>query len=227
MGTSYNPRIVKNGLVLCLDAANKKSYPGTGSTWTDLSKNKFTGSMSNCTFNSSNQGSIAFNGTNSTVYYSSNSSYSFGTGDFAVEFWVNFNSVAGSIVPICQNDPVGTSSNNKWWVGLTSNQLILAQHSTSNGAYCAWSPSTGVWYNGLVQRISGTVSIYINGISQTVTDPTIFSATSFSQNGITLGGISTSYYLNGNISNYKLYNKGLLANEAIQNYIAIKGRFGL
>ena len=37
MGVNYNPKIVTDGLVLCLDAANKRSYPGSGSTWNDLS----------------------------------------------------------------------------------------------------------------------------------------------------------------------------------------------
>ena len=43
MGTSYNPRIVTDGLVLCLDAAIKRSYPGAGTTWTDLSKQENNG----------------------------------------------------------------------------------------------------------------------------------------------------------------------------------------
>ena len=38
MGTTYNPAIVTDGLVLCLDAANKRSYPGTGTTWSDLTE---------------------------------------------------------------------------------------------------------------------------------------------------------------------------------------------
>jgi hypothetical protein len=37
MGIAYNPRTITDGLVLCLDAANPKSYPGSGTTWTDLS----------------------------------------------------------------------------------------------------------------------------------------------------------------------------------------------
>jgi hypothetical protein len=45
MGTSYNPRIVTDGLVFCVDAANKRSYPGAGTTWYDLSKNKFSPSL--------------------------------------------------------------------------------------------------------------------------------------------------------------------------------------
>jgi hypothetical protein len=228
MSNSAGPKIIRDlSLILNLDAANKKSYPGTGTSWTGLSQNKAVGTMTSCTFSSGNQGSIAFNGTSSRVYYPSNTTYSFGTNNFTVDFWVYFNSVAGAIVPICQSDAVGTSSSDKWWIGLTSNQLRLGQHSTANGAYCAWSPSTGIWYNGLIQRSSGTVSIFINGISQSVTNPTIFSATSFSQNGLSIGAMSTPYYLNGNIANFKMYNQRLTSSEVYNNFVANRGRFGV
>ena len=64
----YGPRIVSNGLVLCLDAANKRSYPGTGTTWTDLSGNSNNGTLTNGpTFSAGNMGSILFDGTNDYV----------------------------------------------------------------------------------------------------------------------------------------------------------------
>jgi len=49
MGVTYNPRIVTDGLVFCVDAANKRSYPGSGSTWNDLSKNRNNGTLNNMT----------------------------------------------------------------------------------------------------------------------------------------------------------------------------------
>jgi len=61
MSLSHHPSIVKNGLVLCIDAANTKSYPRAGTSWTGLFQNKAVGTMTNCTFSSGNQGSIAFN----------------------------------------------------------------------------------------------------------------------------------------------------------------------
>lgn len=59
------PNIVRNGLVLCLDAASLRSYPGSGTTWNDLSGNNNNGTLTNGpTFNSENGGSIVFDGTN-------------------------------------------------------------------------------------------------------------------------------------------------------------------
>ena len=61
MGIAYNPKIVTDGLVLCLDAANTKSYSGTVTSWTDLSGNGNTGTLTNGpTYNSSNLGFFQF-----------------------------------------------------------------------------------------------------------------------------------------------------------------------
>ena len=68
MATLYSPKIVTNGLVLCLDAGNNKSYPGSGTTWNDLSGNNNTGSLVNGpTFTGSFGGSVAFDGVNDYV----------------------------------------------------------------------------------------------------------------------------------------------------------------
>jgi len=220
----HHPSVVKDGLILYTDAANSKSYPKTGTSWIDL-KNKSIGTMSNCTFDSGSQGSVVFNGTSSMVYYPSNSNYSFGTGDFTLESYCQVN-LFTNIRPIVQNDAVGTSSNNKWWLGYTSSTLRFGQHSTSNGATCPWSPSSGIWYHIAATRISGLMYLYINGVSQAVTSQSIMNGVSFSQNGLSIGAISTPYYLNGNISLFRMYNIGLNSNQILQNYNATKGRFG-
>jgi len=73
MGFYRGPQIVTSGLVLHLDAANLKSYPGTGTTWYDRSGNLNGGVVNNGTlyngpsFSSTNMGSLVFNGTNSYV----------------------------------------------------------------------------------------------------------------------------------------------------------------
>ena len=65
MAFNFSPKIVTNGLVLALDAANTKSYPGSGTVWSDLTPNGNNGALTNGpTFNSANGGSIVFDGTN-------------------------------------------------------------------------------------------------------------------------------------------------------------------
>lgn len=68
MGLAHNPRIVTSGLVLYLDAANPRSYPGTGTTWFDLSGNNNHGTLVNgIGYNSDNNGKLIFDGVDDTV----------------------------------------------------------------------------------------------------------------------------------------------------------------
>jgi len=80
MGTSYNPAIVTDGLVLCLDAANNRSYPGAGTTWTDLKGVHNCDLQNGPAFSSANGGSIAFDGTDDVADVASPPSI---TGDSA------------------------------------------------------------------------------------------------------------------------------------------------
>jgi hypothetical protein len=65
MALSHSPSIVTDGLVLCLDAGNPKSYPGSGTTWTDLSGNGNNGTLVNGVgYSGDNLGSLSFDGVN-------------------------------------------------------------------------------------------------------------------------------------------------------------------
>lgn len=229
MSNSAGPKIVRDSsLIVNIDAANYKSYPGTGTSWNDITINKAIGTMTSCTFDAGNQGSIAFNGSSSRVYYPSNTLYSFGTGDFTLESFVTIN-VAATYKPIAQNDAVGTSTNNKWWLGYeaSSASLKLGRHFTSTSSSCSWTPVSGQWYHVAAVRSSNLMYFYINGISQSVTNQTSMSGISYSQNGLTIGAISTPYYLNGKIASFKMYNKGLTSTEIYNNFAANRGRFGV
>jgi len=91
MATRGGPKIITDGLVLSLDAANTKSYPGTGTVWKDLSGNGNNGTLVNGpTFNSGNNGSIVFDGVND---YASTTPVSNLTipqmeGDITYEYWI-------------------------------------------------------------------------------------------------------------------------------------------
>ena len=87
MAIFYNPRTITDGLVLALDAANTKSYPGSGTTWTDLSGNGNNGTLTNGpTYNSSNLGSLSFDGIDD--YSTLTSNYTLSAG-WTLSFWGN------------------------------------------------------------------------------------------------------------------------------------------
>jgi len=71
MGLGHSPRIVTDGLVLCLDAANKRSYGGSGTTWTDLKGNNNGIAYNGCTYSDENGGILIFDGTDENLRFSS------------------------------------------------------------------------------------------------------------------------------------------------------------
>ena len=100
MAFNYSPKIVTDGLVLYLDAANTKSYPSTGTTWTDISRSRFNGALTNGpTFNSSNGGSIVFDGTNdyATLGNILNDVIAGNTPKYTFSVWIKFNALANNI----------------------------------------------------------------------------------------------------------------------------------
>ena len=216
MATKYSPKIITNGLVLSLDAANNKSYPGTGTTWRDLSGNNNTGTLTNGpTFSAGNMGTIVFDGTNDYVNISSlitgNQSFSWGAWIYPIATGtpVFFGNVSAGLAMLSYWD----SANNKVRVGtygddkLTSGTAILP----STWGYTFWT------WNGT------TLTSYTNGIA----DGTA-SGFSFNISGLytTIGNSVNSQYFNGRISQTLVYNRALSATEISQNYNAVKSRFG-
>ena len=100
IGTAIVP-IVTSGLVLSLDAGNSSSYPGTGTTWTDLSGSVNTGTVFNSpVYSSANGGYLDFDGIDD--YASGANSVSTDlTGDMSCEVWFKLDAVAGDWVTHC------------------------------------------------------------------------------------------------------------------------------
>jgi hypothetical protein len=150
-------------------------------------------------------GSLYFDGTGDYVVAPSNPAFGFGTGDFTIECWIYFNSTSGTFVPFAQSDALGSSTNDKWFFALGSNTLRLQTHS-AGGFTCTtpWTPSTGIWYHIAAVRSSGTILLFINGTSGTVTTTGTPSGYSLSQNGLSIGAMSTPYHLNGYIDDFRI-----------------------
>ena len=153
-----------------------------------------------------------FNGS-SALTIASNTQLAPGTGNFTIEGWVRFTAfpAASGTAGICQNELTITSAatNDKFWFGLYNNagayNLVLGRHTITwnTTSYVAWTPSLGVWYHVAAVINSGTTLLFIDGISQSVTNNTYFNGVSLSQNGFAIGAISNAQYLNGNISNFR------------------------
>ena len=158
MGLFHSPSLVMNGLVLCLDAGNTKSYPGSGTTWTDISRNGNTGTLTNGpTYSSANGGHIVFDGSNDYVSLSSGIS---STDNLTYEAWVN---------PSLLNDFRVLLNHDNWASGyvhfqFSNNRLQFALNGESD-KYSTYTFSTNTWYHvvAVYSKSLKTVSFYVNG----------------------------------------------------------------
>ena len=225
MSFHHSPKIVTDGLVLCLDAANKKSYSGTGSVWTDLSNRSSNATLvSGPTFSNNNKGILQFNG--STQYaISTSTNVSFTALTFIVFFYRITNGNAGAGILFNRGGGGNTTGMNICFPNLNN----LGYHWNDAGgtytydsglpvplnvwSYCALSVnSTNALFcvNGnFVNRTFGHGSTSIGGGLQIGADP------------------AAGRYYQSNFALACLYNRALSSNEILQNYNATKGRFNL
>ena len=225
MAVGYNPRTITDGLVLCLDAGNPKSYPGSGTTWTDLSGRRNNGTLTNGpTYSSLNGGSIVFDGTNDTVIIPASDNLGFETQNFTIEVWVYLNSV-GTNMGIVSKGPSSTSG---WLVRMNGSNVMFVQNTSAN-LTSTTALLVNTWYHvAVVREGTGTnqTKLYINGVNEdTSTLTNNFSTTLNTYVGSNRG---SGVFLNGYVSNFRLYKgKGLTSLEIKQNFNALRGRFGI
>ena len=232
MGTSYNPRIVTDGLVFCVDAANKRSYPGAGTTWTDLTANKNNGTLTNGpTFDSANAGSIVFDGTND--YVACVQSFSRNQTQLTISSWVKFNNFTTSraIYVETKNDVSSridlavTSSQGIRFAGRDDDSDSFTQFAISATSLI----NTDVWYNivGVYDPLNTNNNVYLNSVNVTSVSLNLgdgFPDTTSATQRIGNNGPNTAY-MNGNIALVQIYNRALTPDEIRQNYLATKGRY--
>ena len=223
---SYNtgPKIVTDGLVLCLDAADTNSYPRTGTVWYDQSGNGSNGTLTNGpTFSSANGGGIVFDGSNDYCLIQNSDSVNISGGEITLEAFIKVNNFGSAEAWIHKNL-----------------QYTIAFYPTTGGGYITYADSsnwsyssfgfhglflTNTYYHIVATKINNVVTIYSNG--SIIVSKSFGSSISTSSNNLYIGSFATSYYFNGSIYTTRLYNKALSADEVRRNYNATKGRFGL
>jgi hypothetical protein len=246
MGVFAGPDVSENGLVLALDAGNTKSYPGSGTTWTDLSglrnNANFGPSTAAPTYNSGNGGSIVFDGTNDYISCPATSHTQF-NADFTVESWIWIDSTVVSSRPDNLKSVTLFSSNGSsvgtfglFVSGTTSTAgtgLEIYQDNVSLSAIVSQSVPLNTWVHLAFVRAGSTLYGFINRTQYTFT---VLSGSSTallgnSTSGSRIGVIQNSLYYGywkGYISNFRVYKgRALTASEISQNYNATKGRYGL
>ena len=231
MAGNVAPNLVTNGLVLCYDPANTKSFVSGSTTLFDLTSSKDDGSLINGpTFNSENGGSIVFDGTNDLVQGSGISNIT----SFTISIWFKMTGPGstGGASNTIYNSLFGINSGNRRILVASSTNTgqtegtILVQMGGSN--YFSTSLTvTNVWNNVVYTFSPNIATLYVNGIIQTTQSN---SSVTFPDANIYLGAYNnpiTAYAMKGNIAQTSVYNRSLSLSEVLQNYNASKRKFGL
>ena len=226
MGLAYGGAIVRDGLVLALDAADRNSYPGSGTTWYDLSGNGNNASLQNgASFSTSNGGYISLDGTDDRIAITdSNGDFDFGTGDFSINVWLN-QGTDTTYPHLYTLDDQSNFTLKAIRGGLDNAYRLYVYHGYSvifTNSYL----TPGTWQMVTLTRNGQEHKLYLDGtISDTVTDGS--GPKSISGSTVYLGWGWASEYTPQSRGPVTVYNRLLSPTEVLQNYNATKGRFGL
>jgi len=218
MGIDIGPIETTDLLVLHLDAANTRSYPGSGNTVYDLSGSGNTSALTNGpTYLSSNLGAFVLDGSNDYILVNSQANILSKTAYTKIAFIYisNFSTVNNIISG-------GFSGQHAFWM-FGTDKLNAGHNGSWNTVVGATSISLNTWYFAAVTYSDSTGwKLYLNGRE----DGTSASPTTFTGNQeIVIGAYSSSNNFTGRISNIQVYNRALSATEIFQNYNATKGRY--
>lgn len=221
MAINYNPKIVTDGLIFYVDAANPKSYPGTGSAWNDLSENKNHVTLFGSPVFNSAQKWFEFDGVDD---YGSFLGLTLSRTSSAFSVWftvgVNHTGNYGNRGLILANVSTGGKYNNLFAI---QSSVAISGETLTNEEYFTYGEvlQTG-WNNVTVSFENSIAKTYVNGVLS-VTSNNLTDDVSF--NSISLGDATANYQ--GNISMVSMYNRTLSSTEVLQNFNASRGRYGL
>ena len=200
--------IVQDGLIFYVDAANKESYPGSGTTATDLVGTS-NGTISGATFTNVDAGAWDFDGVDDNIDFGDIGFYS---PQISISCWV-YPSNNGHFIKY------GSSGSNPLlWVHVHNNTdlRIYIRNVFRVFSSCI---TLNQWHYITITRIDyNNGKVYVNGVSQ---GDLIGTFADLSQTG----NLVICDSLLGNAASYQIYNKALSASEVTQNYNALKGRF--
>jgi hypothetical protein len=234
MSLSHSPQIARNGLILCLDAANPRSYPGSGTTITDISNSGNNGTFSGDgpSYSASNNGTLVFDGSNDTITVTT--SNGFGNSSLppnqSMSFWYKHDD-NNQYDFLCgfRND-----SNYDFYtliVDQAGGDFLEVRTRTTAGAAdtnIAWIAA----YNNVWKHISVTVSgssviAYLDGIQANSSNSLSGNYAASSGNFLVGSRPGPSFPMKGSMGQILFYNRAITAAEVRQNFNATKGRYGL
>lgn len=231
MGIGYNPSIVTNGLVFCLDAGSPRSYPGSGTLWTDASGNANNGTLVNGVgYNSANLGSLVFDGVNDYVTIPNNASMRPST-ELTVECVIYPTSTPASWSQLIGYGQADYTNGNYLLFLETATTVCRALARVNNTEYrCNTSftaPVNQYTFVSFTMKCGDAIRSYFNGTADITAE---LPNGTFTYNGTVspyqIASPGGSWFP-GRIPIMRLYNRALSATEVLQNFNAVRGRYGI
>jgi hypothetical protein len=224
MGISYNTSIVSDGLIFALDAANSRSYSGSGITVNGLVGGIGATLVNGVGFGITNGGNFNLDGTNDYIMAQDVSSLNL-TSDLTAIIWFKITTFPGNDwVRVIGKGDITNRSFGFWYNSGSPNVFLYQRYGTSNvSILISTTLQLNTWYQGAVTSGGSTHRMYINGveIGNATTTPPFNSSTSL----LKLGYGDVHQYHNGQISQALIYDRALSAQEIKQNYNATKKRY--
>jgi len=231
---------VRNNLILEYDATIVASYPGTGTTWYDISGNNYNGTLTNGPVLSSTgtSSSIAFDGTNdyvdiiypSKLYTGSPITLSLWAK------WITTGTTTSTIQTLVDNNYQTAYIDGPGSIG------FFIQDRPDLGGVLEWGAKPGIgitrctstfvvgdgkWHYITATNDGANSVLYIDGAQSGLARTA--AGIGDSQPFINLGRwrFTQTRYLNGNIADFRIYNRALSAYEVKQNFDYYRTRYGV
>ena len=224
MATKGGPNIITDGLILALDAANTKSYPGSGTTWFELSGNGNNGVLSGGpTFSN---GTISFDGTNDFVTISNDGTKfdSWRTGQ-TVTIWMNHTFISGRKNPWDQAYGGTSTWTHEQGANINGYYGTAGSNTTPYTSTNSGTTPTGVWNCMTRTHDTSTVRWFKNDIN-TQTSGNSYGTLGDTNANVRIGLGYADYWI-GQMGIVMAYSRALTPEEITQNYNALKSRFEL
>lgn len=237
MATIYSPNIVTSGLKFCIDAANVRSYSGTGTSVTDISGNGYGATLVNgVTLGSENRGRFVLDGTDDYI------NTTFSADIITTGFTINcafYNTYSPADIRFLASMHVSSDANTVFRIELNQTQVGSLEfgHCYAGTAIAAQDElisnnfANNTWHNvALVWNPSGTTKyIYKNGVLDTSVSVSSRPMQFYSGATLRIGGRHDSNIrpMSGYIPFFYVYNRALSATEIEQNFNATRDRFGV
>ena len=228
MALQHSPSIVTSGHVMCLDAAKRRSYSGSGTDWNDVSGTGNNGTLLNgVSYESTNNGTLVFNGIDQYSSVPQSATNNITSNQITFGSWC-FPTISNK----CQHmvvKNVGESRQYGMWLSQNGTSQIFRN---LNGVVAQTNVSistdwgVNVWNYIILVYNGSTIKIYLNG-NEVFSEAATGNIVTTSSN-VNIGGEpSQAFFFSGKISNAIIYNQALSASQVLQNFNAYRGRYGV